>query len=180
MAILKFKNPNYTSEGTEPKYISIPNIFNPIEEVFIGDTQPEGTGKLWIDTTDSSIKYNNSGEWIIISSEIDLSDYALKSEVEKKADRIKVEDGGTGAIAKELQPNVLYKFGEVSSLTVTLAAEVGGEYNEYMFEFVSGETPTTLSLPETIKWSGGEAPTIEVSKTYQISIVNNLALIASF
>ena len=64
MAILKFKNPKYTGSDDQPKYISLPNIFNPIEEVFIGDSQPEGTGKLWIDTTDSSIKYNNGGEWV--------------------------------------------------------------------------------------------------------------------
>lgn len=92
----------------------------------------------------------------------------------------KVESGGSGTVTKQIKPNIFYKFGEVSSLTITLAAEESGIENEYKFEFVSGSTPTTLSLPETVKWSGGSAPTIEASKTYQVSIVNNLAVYAAF
>lgn len=92
----------------------------------------------------------------------------------------KMEDAGSGTVTKELQPNILYKFGECARLTITLAAGGAGLENEYKFEFVSGSTPTTLSLPDSVKWSGGNAPTIEASKTYQISIVNNLALIAAF
>ena len=44
-----------------------------------------------------------------------------------------------------------------------------------MFEFVSGETATTLTLPDTIKWA--ETPSIEANKIYQCSIVNNVGLI---
>ena len=91
-----------------------------------------------------------------------------------------MEDGGSGAVTKELQPNILYKFGECTSLTITLAAESAGLENEYKFEFVSGSTPATLSLPDSIKWKDGVTPTIEASKTYQISIVNNLAVYAAF
>lgn len=92
----------------------------------------------------------------------------------------KVESGGSGTVTKQIKPNTFYKFGEVSSLAITLAAEESGILNEYMFEFASGTTPATLSLPDSVKWSGGNAPTIEASKTYQISIVNNLAVYASF
>lgn len=92
----------------------------------------------------------------------------------------KVEDGGSGSVTKQLSPNTLYKFGECTSLTVTLGAETSGIMNEYMFEFVSGSTATTLSVPSTVKWSGGSAPTIEANKTYQVSIVNNLAVFAAF
>lgn len=92
----------------------------------------------------------------------------------------KVESGGSGSVTKQLSPNTLYKFGECSSLTVTLGAETSGIVNEYMFEFVSGSTATTLSVPDSVTWSGGEAPTIEANKTYQVSIVNNLAVYAAF
>lgn len=92
----------------------------------------------------------------------------------------KMEDAGSGTVTKELQPNILYKFGECASLTITLAAESAGLENEYKFEFVSGSTPTTLSLPDSVKWPGGSAPTMEASKTYQVSIVNNLAVFAAF
>ena len=89
----------------------------------------------------------------------------------------KVVSGGSGAITQELSPNTYYEFGECTSLTVTLAAEVSGIYNEYMFEFTSGTTPTTLGLPSKVKWNGGNAPTIEASKSYIVAIVNNIAVI---
>lgn len=92
----------------------------------------------------------------------------------------KVESGGSGTVTKQLNPNTFYEFGECSSLTITLASETSGIANEYMFEFVSGTTATVLSVPESIKWAGGSAPTIEASKTYQVSIVNNLAVYAAF
>lgn len=44
-----------------------------------------------------------------------------------------------------------------------------------MFEFISGATATVLTLPDNIKWIGDN--TIKVNKTYQISIVNNQAVI---
>lgn len=75
----------------------------------------------------------------------------------------------------ELSPNKFYKFGEVTNLTLTLGQEIEGVYNEYMFQFNSGSTPTTLSLPDTIKWIGNN--TIEANKTYQVSIVNNIAIL---
>ena len=106
-----------------------------------------------------------------------LTDNGQYAEFAKPA---KMEDGGSGTVTKELQPNILYKFGECASLTITLAAESAGLENEYKFEFVSGSTPTALSLPDSVKWSGGSAPTMEASKTYQVSIVNNLAVYAAF
>lgn len=75
----------------------------------------------------------------------------------------------------ELQPNKFYKFGEVDSLNLTFATETAGILNEYMFEFVSGETATTLILPDTVKFE--TTPNIEANKTYQISVVNNIGLI---
>lgn len=93
------------------------------------------------------------------------------------ATQVKVVSGGSGAVTQELSPNTYYEFGECTSLTITLASEISGIRNEYMFEFVSGTTPTMLSIPETVGWMGGEAPTIEANKTYQCSIVNNIAVI---
>ena len=76
----------------------------------------------------------------------------------------------------ELQPNKFYKFGEVTELNLTLAEITDNtQLNEFMFEFVSGETATTLTLPDTIKWA--DTPSIEANKVYQCSIVNNVGLI---
>ena len=76
----------------------------------------------------------------------------------------------------EIQPNKFYKFGEVTELNLTLAEITDTtQLNEYMFEFVSGSTATTLTLPSTVKWL--ETPTIESNKIYQCSIVNNIGIL---
>ena len=82
-----------------------------------------------------------------------------------------------------LTPNVFHKWGEVASLTITaLGSGETGKLAEYMIEFQSGSTPTTLSLPNDITWVGGDDPAqnISANKTYQISIVNNLGVYAEF
>lgn len=82
---------------------------------------------------------------------------------------------------KTIDSNTYYKWGTMSSLNITLNTNVDSSIlNEYMFEFTSGSTPTTLSLPSSIKWLNGLSPIIEQNKTYQVSIINNLAIIAMF
>lgn len=98
--------------------------------------------------------------------------YVTTTELSKKADKTATEN--VAEDTKELQPNKYYIFGEVARLTITLAAGEENVLAEYMFEFTSGTTPTILSLPEDIKWIGES--TIEASKTYQVSIVNNIAV----
>lgn len=80
-----------------------------------------------------------------------------------------------------LQPNKYYKAGTVASLEITLAAPTDTTVeNEYMIEFTSGATATTLSLPADIQWYKGEVPTIEANMVYQISIINNLGVWGAF
>ena len=77
---------------------------------------------------------------------------------------------------QEIESNKFYKFGEVSTLNITLAEITDTSVlNEYMFEFISGSTATTLTLPGTIKWL--ETPTIEANKIYQCSIVDNIGVL---
>ena len=52
--------------------------------------------------------------------------------------------------------------------------------HEYVIEFTTSTTGTTISLPNTIKWANGQAPTFESNTTYQISIVNNLGVCIKF
>lgn len=78
----------------------------------------------------------------------------------------------------EIAPNVLNLWGEVTSLDITLADADATKVNEYMFQFTSGETATTLVLPAEIKWLS--APSIQANKVYQVSIINNLAVIGEF
>lgn len=104
---------------------------------------------------------------------IETSQLATSEQLQEKGDKVTTESATEDA--KEIQPNRYYIFGEKASLTITLAEGEEGKLNEYMFEFVSGTTPTTLTLPESVKWMGDN--TIEASKTYQVSIVNNIAVL---
>lgn len=95
-------------------------------------------------------------------------------DISGKANKISVVQ--TSASTIEINPNTFYKFGEVASLNITLASITDNTiYNEYMFEFVSGTTATTLTLPSSIKWL--ETPTIDANKIYQCSIVDNVGLL---
>ena len=105
---------------------------------------------------------------------IDLTDYAKKEYVDNKNYSVKVVESTTTTL--EIQPNKFYKFGEVTELNLTLAEITDTtQLNEFMFEFVSGATATTLTLPSSVKWL--ETPTIEANKIYQCSIVNNIGVL---
>lgn len=76
----------------------------------------------------------------------------------------------------ELAPNTYYKWGEIAALSITLADPTDATItNEYCFEFTSGETAATLTVPSDIKWV--QEPTIEAGKTYQVSILNGIGVI---
>lgn len=78
-----------------------------------------------------------------------------------------------------ISPNVLNVWPEMEALDITLAPPADEDIvNEYMIQFTSGEVATTLALPVDIKWN--TAPTINANKIYQISIINNLAVIGEF
>ena len=83
------------------------------------------------------------------------------------------------ATTVEISPNVLNVWGTVASLTITFATPADNTIiNEYMIQFTSGQTPTVLNLPNGIVWQ--TTPTINANATYQISVLNNLGLIAEF
>ena len=111
-----------------------------------------------------------------VQTSLDKADTALQShqDISGKANKISVVQ--TSASTIEINSNTFYKFGEVASLNITLASITDNTiYNEYMFEFVSGTTATTLTLPSSIKWL--ETPTIDANKIYQCSIVDNVGLL---
>ena len=78
-------------------------------------------------------------------------------------------DHGTADTTFTLPANQYHTWGEVASLTLTLAAEETGVVNEYHFAFDSGDTATTLSLPEGIQTD----IVVEPSTHYECSIIDN-------
>ena len=77
---------------------------------------------------------------------------------------------------QELAPNTLYVFAErTTDLALTLGTPIVGVANEYHLFLVVGSTAPTITWPTGISWNGGSAPTIAASKTYEVSILNNVA-----
>lgn len=87
---------------------------------------------------------------------------------------------GTSDTTFALTPNTFHVWEEVSALTLTLGSETGGVANEYLFQFTSGATATSLTLPDDIKWANDAPPTIAENMIYQISILNGLAVVLEF
>ena len=78
-----------------------------------------------------------------------------------------------------INPNVLNKWGKVSSLTIrSLKAGPSGFANEYMMEFIVNGDDFSLTLPSSVRWQ--EEPEWEDGYTYQVSILNNLAVYAGW
>lgn len=65
-------------------------------------------------------------------------------------------------------------------MTLTLGSETAGVANEYLFQFTSGATATSLSIPDDIKWANDSAPTIEPNMIYQVSILKGMASVLEF
>ena len=73
-----------------------------------------------------------------------------------------------------LEPNKLYVFPEMSSLTVTLGTPSDANVaNEYHFFFTSGQTATTLTLNDVLS----DAYSIEANMKYEVSILEGVAYI---
>ena len=73
-----------------------------------------------------------------------------------------------------IEPNKLYIFPEMESLTVTLGTPSNANVeNEYHFFFTSGATATTLTLNDVLS----DAYSIEVNMKYEVSILEGVAYI---
>lgn len=87
---------------------------------------------------------------------------------------------GTSDTTFALTPNTFHVWDEVSTLTLTLGSEIAGVANEYLFQFTSGATATSLTLPDDIKWANDATPTIVENMIYQVSILKGLASVLEF
>lgn len=51
---------------------------------------------------------------------------------------------------------------------------------EYIFDFTTGTTTPTITMPSGVTWLNGTVPTLEASTHYQLSVLNKCAIIAKF
>ena len=161
-----------TPEAWEKYYTS--SYFETIEKVL-----PTKTSQLENDSnfvSSDNLKTIN-GQSIVGSGDIEISGGGGSSSSNGAYAEV---NHGTSDATFALTPNTFHVWDEVTSLTLTLGSEQSGVANEYVFQFTSGSTPTSLTLPEDVKWVNDSAPTIVENKIYQISILNGLAVALEF
>lgn len=137
---------------------SIINIANLLKEWI--DSGGSGGGGGTTNYNDLSNKPTING--VEVSGNKTSADYKISAQVTQV-------DHGTADTTFTLPPNQYHTWGEVASLTITLAADTSGQANGYWFSFDSGDTATTLSLPETIVTD----IVVEPNMHYECSIVGN-------
>ena len=77
-----------------------------------------------------------------------------------------------------IDPNVLNVWGAIASLAVSFNAGSSGRVSEYMLEFTVSGDNFTLTLPNGTRWV--EEPDFEAGNTYQVSVLNGLAIYAEW
>ena len=77
-----------------------------------------------------------------------------------------------GAVTQALDAGTIYHFtGALTSLTLTLNAAASWQVPQYHFDFESGSTAPTVTLPGTVTMQGGTF-TPEANKRYEVDILN--------
>lgn len=107
--------------------------------------------------------YTSGGTWDLVTN---------------KPKSIRTIGGATASGA--LQTNQFFKFSNtLTSLNVS-ATPTNVPNAEYSCEFTAASSGCAFTYPSAWKWANGIVPTIEAGKTYQLSVTNNCAVIASF
>lgn len=126
-----------------------------------------------LNTLESTIKTDGTGNLYLSD---DGSYKEVVTEFIETGDAYAEVNHGTSDTTFALTPNTFHVWDEVSSLDLSFAEEREGVANEYLFQFTSGSTATTLTLPDVISWFNSTTIKVEVNHTYQISILNNIAV----
>lgn len=92
---------------------------------------------------------------------------------------VMVEDASTPPAS--MAPNTVYKYGTLSGNTTFPALATPTEpdiANVYCWTFTTPATAPTITWPVAItSWAGGSAPTINASKSYEVSVMDGFATI---
>ena len=105
---------------------------------------------------------DNGQTWSYIAY---FSDFGSENIVEQTADTVSI------------RPNVLnIRNSDKTQLNISFTAGAQGVVNEYMIQFQCGSTPTTLILPEQVRWVDEEPLECEANHVYQVSILNGMAV----
>ena len=100
-----------------------------------------------------------------------------------KQDKTAIVTKTEGSASYAISPNVLTKLGTLaSSVTLSLdtSKEEAGVTNVYDIIFATPTDAPSITWPEGISWVGGSAPAIAGGKTYEVNIMDNLAILGEY
>ena len=123
-----------------------------------------------------AIKTNGEGD--ITGAVLQATLLDMVDVLEQQAIPILSHGGGDDTIT--IAPNKLHKWiTPMARLEITLGEGVGEGVDEYMLEFTCpNNTPTTLILSPSVRWAA--TPHFNIGCTYQISIIDGLAVYAEW
>lgn len=148
-------------------------LYNNIYYVYRSDLAGLGTTTVEILNSSSVETGSTNTIYELINTKADSSSVPTKVSQLQNDSKFSASIPYITTTNTNIDPNKFYVFGNVSTLNITLNAPTDtGILNRYMFQFDSGDSPTTLTLPNTVKYTNGNL--IESNKTYQVTIINNL------
>lgn len=84
-----------------------------------------------------------------------------------------------GAVSQALDAGKIYHFtGAISALTISFNAAASGVLPQYHFDFTSGSTAATLTLPNGVVMPDGF--TVEANKRYEVDVLDNYGVVVSW
>lgn len=143
-------------------------------------TKTEVAGKQDAIADLDTIRTNANKGATALQSESDPVYMADKPSIALKT-TIVTETEGNASYA--ISPNVLTKLGTLAlsvTLSLDISKEESGVTNIYDIIFTTPTNAPSITWPEGISWIGGSAPTIAGGKTYEVSIMNNLAIYGEY
>jgi hypothetical protein len=149
------------------------------------------------DTDSSTIFVNITYDYVtkdIIPTKVSQltndSNFVTTSALNNKSDKYKTqnitnkvwEDSGSCTLSPNVYSIVEQQSGkEISIFDIFLETPSDNSIvNEYCLQFTTSSHGCSLIVPSSIKWMNGEIPVLEANSTYQLSIINNLAICAVF
>ena len=126
----------------------------------------------------------NTGEGVVVITGFSVIKYNANDKVWESSFLFDAEDRAIKKITSNenpvsLEPNILYKLGtRETSLDITFLEGEEGKAEEYMFEFIPSSDDFILNMPSGVVWL--EAPDFIAGNVYQVSVMENLAVIAGW
>lgn len=146
----------------------------------------EAISPAMLGTGERVFLYTTSQKWVLLNPQVAVLPAATAADSGKVAT---VGSNGSYGLAYpqmpvvattvtniEMQPNVRYKWGVATSLTLSFAPEIPGIVNEYCGDFYSGDPATNFVCPLSVNWV--TPLNIEVGKHYEFSIINGIGVMS--